>query len=164
MRSRLTAERLRELFDYDPLTGIFTYRVATLRKAVGSVAGSPHPGGYIQFTVDGRSYLAHRLAWLYVHGVWPDPECDHEDTVRTHNWIANLRQATKSQNMQNQRRPHKGNTSGFLGVCWNAAKGKWSAQIKVGKRNSTIGDFDQPEQASAAYIERKRQVHERGTL
>jgi hypothetical protein len=101
----LTAERLRELLDYDPETGRFIWRkdhpTAKHIKA-GSVAGTKNGRGYWVIGVAGAKYVAHRLAWLYVTGEWPAHLVDHENGDRLDNRFANLREATDSQNNFNR--------------------------------------------------------------
>jgi hypothetical protein len=98
----LTQNRLKQLLDYQPETGQFTWRVARagLAKA-GSVAGATKTQGYRQIMVDGTMYLAHRLAWLYVHGHFPVKMLDHVNRQSWDNRIANLREATHKQNREN---------------------------------------------------------------
>lgn len=152
----ITAARVRELLNYDPGTGIFTWKVKRRSVNAGAVAGSLRPDGRWKIEVDRREYKAHRLAWLYVNGEWPPLDLDHEDNDPSNNRIANLRPATGSQNQGNKRKP-RSNTSGYKGVSWFKYKhkdgGKWHAQImKAGKRVH-LGFFDDPEQAHAAYVE-----------
>lgn len=102
--SILTAARLRELLDYDPVTGIFTWKTSFRGTAAGSVAGCVESRGYRRIRVVGRRYRASHLAWLYVHGEWPPDQLDHKDNIRDHDWIDNLRPATNAQNGANARR------------------------------------------------------------
>jgi len=147
----LTAEWLRELLDYDAETGVFTWLVsANNRTKAGSVAGSPHGGGYIIIGVRGRMYLAHRLAWLWVHSEWPPHDVDHINLDKTDNRIANLRLATRSQNKANTLRPFT-NTSGVKGVSWHRQGRKWQARIKVNGKNKNLGLFTNIDAAAAAY-------------
>jgi hypothetical protein len=94
----LTAERLREILGYDPETGLFTRLVRTGRIRAGEVAGTAHSRGYRSIVIDGRVYLSHRLAWLYVHGEWPPEQIDHINRNRADNRLVNLRAAKQSQN------------------------------------------------------------------
>src|SRR5687768_770720 len=112
----LTAEKLRELMDYNPDTGVFLYRKRRGRRSAGLEAGSIVKG-YRLISL-GKQYSAHRLAWLYVYGEWPAGDLDHINCVRDDNRIANLREATDSQNNANRTLAPK-NSSGFKGVCWN---------------------------------------------
>ena len=151
--STLTAARLRELLDYSPETGKFRWR--TTGKGRCRVKGGDQPGyignhGYRSIGVLGREYLAHRLAWLYVHGEWPSKFPDHINLDKLDNRIANLRAASKSQNSANRGAP-KSNTSGFKGVWWSKVGNKWTAAITVGGKAQHLGYFATPEAGHAAY-------------
>lgn len=166
----LTAERLRELLHYDPDTGVFTRLVASMAGAtrnravarVGDIAGGADLKGYVLINVDGRKYRAHRLAWLYVHGVWPPCNIDHRNGNCGDNHIKNLRAVTQGQNMQNRRRASKNNGCGFLGV--SAEGGRFRASIKAAGKKKHLGYFDTPELAHAAYLEAKARLHPFQTL
>ena len=113
--------------------------------------------------VDRKYFLAHRLAWFYVHKAWPVGMLDHRDTVGTHNWIENLREATPVLNAQNVRVARPNSRSGLLGVSWN--KGRWTANIRHPEgRQINLGRFDDPQVAHEAYVAAKRQLHEGCTL
>jgi len=151
-RAAVTADRLREVLDYDPLTGIFRWRIRPAnRMRIGQIAGGGHVKGYRRIRVDGLLYLAHRLAWLFVHGDFPILDIDHIDRNRDNNAIENLRVATTSLNCANSRH-RRNNTSGFKGVEWRKAKQKWHAGIMVDGRRLHLGTFDTPEAAHAAYM------------
>lgn len=158
-RPPLTAERLRLLLDYDPSTGEFTRRIAAAKASkVGDKAGGVAPTGYSMISVDGGRYLAHRLAWLYVCGIWPVGEIDHVDGVRLNNRIGNLRDVDRRTNTQNLRKGQ--GKSGLLGSSFCAPLGKWRAQIRVpGVGTRHIGVFGSPEAAHAAYVDAKRLLH-----
>ena len=155
----LTAERLRELLDYDPETGVFTRLVRRGGNAlVGSRAGAVCSNGYRYLMVDGTSHCEHRLVWLHVHGVWPTDHLDHVNGVKCDNRIANLRECTHAENHQNLG-VRRCNTSGHPGVSWYKAKGKWQAYINTGGERKHLGYFDTAEEAGAAYLEAKKQFH-----
>lgn len=161
-KADLTAERLRELLHYDPETGVFTWKTKPGRRIrLGAQAGSAAQG-YLEIGVCGGRYRAHRLAWLYVYGVWPKHDIDHIDGNRANNAIANLRDVTRAVNIQNMRRPKPGNKSGYLGVA--PCSSRWSAQVHVAGKKRHLGVFDTPELAHAAYVEAKRRLHEGCTL
>ncbi len=162
--STLTQERLREVLHYDPETGIFTWRVNRAQMVAGSVAGGPNGKGYWYIKIDRYSYPAHRLAWLYVHGVWPPFDTDHHDTKPSNNRIDNLREATRGQNRQNMRKAHKNNKAGLLGVMWHKQSQRWRAKITVDGKGIHLGNFLTPELASAAYAEAKRKYHPFATV
>lgn len=145
-----TAERIRELLDYNPLTGVFIWRISPCNNTpAGSVAGA-NSEGYILIRVDGGRYKGHQLAWLYMTGEWPPSRIDHEDTNRGHNAWDNLRLATNSQNKANMGK-RADNKSGFKGVCWYPQTKRWRAGIGFQGTRKTIGYFDSPEKAHAAY-------------
>lgn len=141
----LTAERLRQILSYDPMTGQFI-RLKTGRR-VGDKSGS----GYITIYVDGRSRNAHRLAWLYVHGRWPDFYIDHINGDRTDNRIANLRDIEQSENVR-CKRVAKGK-SGIVGVHFHKATKKWIARASLRPLEPVthLGSFSTAEDASEAY-------------
>lgn len=144
----LTVERLRELLDYDPATGVFRWKVRRYRlDMIGCVAGYARKDGYWTIRIEGRLYYGHRLAWAHFYGEWPPDDLDHEDNVPGHDWIANLRPATRTQNLGNQRR-RRDNTSGFKGVFFDKNLGKWRVAVK----HRHIGCFSTAEDAHAAYV------------
>lgn len=165
LRYVITQQRLREVLDYDPETGEFRWLVATGRRVnVGDLAGTDSYGRRF-IRIDKRRYRAHRLAWLYVHGRWPANEIDHINGVADDNRIANLREATRSQNCENRRKPKRNSTSGFLGVWTHKATGKLRAQIVHNGKNYHLGLFNCPTAAYLlGYLPAKRRLHEFGTL
>ena len=114
--------------------------------------------------VDGRQWLAHRLAWLYVHGEWPD-QIDHVNGIKTDNRISNLRNVCARVNMENVRGPKANNrSSGVLGVTWWERGKKWKAQINMRGRNRHLGYTDTIEDAQRLYLDAKRRLHEGCTI
>lgn len=150
--SGLNVETLRNALDYNPETGVFL-RIATStfnpRVQVGSEAGFPCRNGYRRIRIGRKAYFSHRLAWFYVHGEWPKDEIDHINGVRDDNRIANLRQATRTQNLGNTKLSKK-NTSGIKGVIFDKANAKWMAYIMVKRKFLNLGRFDSKEAARAA--------------
>lgn len=150
MKTDVTLERLRELLDYDPETGIFTRRITRGNGAAGQPAGADCGRGYLKIAIDGRDYRAHRLAWFYHYGEWPPGEVDHKNTIKADNRIANLRLATPVENCRN--RPLRSdNTSGYRGVSYSKAKSKWTAYIYIDGKKRQLGVHEAPEAAAAAY-------------
>jgi hypothetical protein len=155
----LTVERLREVLDYDPATGVFTWLIATSRRVrIGSVAGTVDPRGYRHINVDGHRYYAHRLAWFYVYGEWPAGILDHEDQVPGHDWFKNLRPATQSKNLANSRRKTD-SLSGFKGVAYVPRLSRWQARVAINGKRFYIGSFATPEEAHAAYMAKARELY-----
>lgn len=157
----LTKQRLSELLNYDANTGIFTRRVALSRSVkVGDVAGYKHPQkSYISLFVDGKRYKAHRLAWLYVNGVWPNAEIDHINGAPDDNRIQNLRDVSSRTNMENRISPDSRNKSGLLGVSWLSKASKWRAQLQVDGKPMYLGLFDDKDAAHQVYLNAKRAHH-----
>jgi len=157
MRNDLTAARLRELLHYDPETGLFTRLVATKgpKGAIGAVAGCLDRKGHRYIRVDGTSYAAHRLAWLYAYGEWPRDMIDHVNGEKDDNRLFNLRDVDMCINMQNRR--HSNNRLGLLGV--SAHKNRFRALIEVDGKSMRLGNFATPQLAHAAYVAAKRVHH-----
>lgn len=153
----ITQERLKEVLDYDPESGEFRWK-ANRKNAipVGGVAGSTHRTGYRQIKIDGILHKSHRLAWLYMYGEMPTLSLDHIDGNKSNNRIANLRQATKSQNGYNQGR-QRNNTTGYKGVTKSG--NCWLAQIRNNGVPMRLGRFPSPELAYAAYCDAANKFH-----
>lgn len=133
----ITCEEVRQIFKYDPCTG------ELFRK--GKRVGSPHSLGYLKIKVKGKTYFAHRLAYLYYHGYLPD-QIDHMNRVKTDNRICNLRAVEYDRNNAN-REIMKSNTSGFKGVHFQRSCGYWRAQVGY----DIIGHFKDKRDAALAY-------------
>ena len=163
MNAPLSADRVRELLSYDEVTGAFLWRcrVATNIR-VGSTAGRLSHKGYREIGIDGRLWSAHRLAWLHVHGEWPNGMLDHINGVKDDNRIANLRVVGPAENAENKHRAQGANP--HIGVSWQASRAKWRADICVRGRRITIGRFDTVAEAAAAYRGAKARWHIAGAL
>jgi hypothetical protein len=163
-KCKLTIERAAAVLSYEPETGLFRWKVKVRFSVPGEVAGRIKDNGYVAISVDGDVYYAHRLAWLFSYGGWPGALIDHIDGDKTNNRIANLREVTKQVNAQNLKGPHVGNETGFLGVTPDKKAGGFKAIISHGGRRHWIGRFATPEEAHAAYVQKKRELHEGCTL
>jgi hypothetical protein len=159
----MTTNELRNLLVYDPATGYFTWkqRVAKCIQ-IGSVAGNTNKTGYVTIGLCKKVYKAHRLAWLYTYGSWPDGLIDHINGVKSDNRLSNLRVVNETGNSENVRKPNKRNKSGFMGVIWY--QNKWRANITVNKKTKWLGDYATPEEAHAAYLGAKRLHHAMCTI
>ncbi len=162
-KADLTAARLREVLHYDPATGIFTWVRPTGRRAkIGDAAGSAEGRGYWAIRIDCERYKAHRLAWLYQYGEWPLGDLDHINGDKRDNRIANLREASRSTNIQNLRAAKSHNSSGFLGVILDRSKKtakRYTARIVHNGKQHSLGYYNTPEEAHAVYLEAKRKHH-----
>lgn len=145
----VTPERLREIFNYDPASGRFTYRLRVSQNTMpGDIAGSVNDQGYRHINVAGRAYKAHRLAWFWTTGSWPVGSIDHIDGDRDNNRIANLREASKSQNLANSR-PHRKGRGLHKGVY--PKRGRFIARIQKDCRSVFLGSFETEIAATQAY-------------
>lgn len=157
----LTQCRLKELLNYDPETGLFTRRIkrAGIRANIGDIAGKFVDGDYVNIKINGKIYKAHRLAWMYVYGDFPDGEIDHINRIKHDNRIKNLRIVNRCDNMQNIINPSKSNTCGFRGVSFKKEFGLYFSRIQTNNERIFLGYFDKAECAYAAYLEAKAKLH-----
>lgn len=154
----LTAERLRELLHYNPDTGEFTWLKGNQGAKLGAVAGTSFgKERRRRICIDYIQYSSHRLAWLYVHGKWPDNVIDHINGIPYDNRIANLRDVDMSANICNQRRARSDNATGVLGV--KRVKNRYTASIGIRGKNNFLGSFNTAEDAHAAYLFAKNRIH-----
>jgi len=142
----ITVERVRELLDYDPETGVLTWKLSRGSVRAGKIAGSIDYKGYRTIQVDGINYRSHRLAWVYVYGYWPPEQLDHINGVRIDNRIKNLRPVNQSESSRNMSR-RRTNSSGTTGVRFNKRDKKWVARIGVNCKWIYLGYFDSKEDA-----------------
>ena len=150
----IDANTIRRLLDYDPDTGVFRWREHHYIRYVGAVAGCSMGSGYRRVHIAGKKYYEHRLAWLYVYGVWPTNQIDHINTVKNDNRICNLREATRSQNHANKSK-YKGE---LLKGVKKYPHGKFSAHVSINNKKIYLGMYDTEEQAHAAYCEAAQQA------
>ncbi len=148
----LTQERLKQLFDYNPLSGVFVRKAhccsgpakGPAQRWAGKPAGAICVYGYCLINVDNVKYRRARLAFLYMTGEWPSTHVDHINGNPADDRWENLRLATREQNMANTK-VRLDNTSGARGVSWNARKGLWHVRVTTNGRTTHGGyfaDFD----------------------
>lgn len=158
IRKALELQDLHSILAYDPETGAFIWKRARGGKAIaGATAGIINRDGYRRIAIYKKPYMAHRLAWFYVHGVWPEKFIDHIDGNPANNAISNLRQCSHSENHQN-RVSLIAKPSHLIGAQ-KVKGGKWRARICAGGKQIYIGTFDTPEEAASAYREAKKKHH-----
>jgi len=150
---------LRDLLDYDAETGALTYKRDAGRWGVlkaGTLAGCINRCGYVQIMLHRKALLGHRIAWALTYGDWPSGHIDHINGMRADNRIANLRDVSHGENLQNRHHANATNKLGLLGVS-QQSKNRFRAKIKADGVKHNLGSFDTPEEAHAAYLEAKRQ-------
>lgn len=150
LRDTLTAEILKQRLTYNPNTGIFIW------NRNGKVAGHKNPRGYISIRIDGQSFLAHRLAHLYMTGQWPIGQVDHK-TDKSNRW-ENLRPATNAENLRNTQL-RVNNITGYKGVSLVKKTGKFYACIMINYKSYSLGHFNTAKEAHTAYCKAAEQLH-----
>lgn len=154
-RPHVTYEQLTKYLRYDPDTGLFVWIKASGKGLVGKVAGTIREEGYLRIRLLGKTYGAHRLAWMYVNGEMPPDSIDHVNGIRDDNRYVNLRACNRAENGQNLLQPI--GISGYRGV--KMSHGRYQACISVNRKRYHLGTFDTPEQAQSAYLEAKQRLH-----
>jgi hypothetical protein len=158
----MTADELRALLIYDPLTGKLYWRVRSLEyftsersmkrwntRYAGKMAlDATGPRGTRIGAIHGKTVTAHRVAWCIYYGAWPENEIDHWNNMPSDNWITNLRDATRPQNCQNKT---ASGASRFLGVSFHKASNKWTAQINLNGKRRYLGLFRSEREAAVKY-------------
>lgn len=150
----LSHERLKEVLDFDPVTGFLTWKVSPSNSVrIGERAGALHRNGGRYIAIDGEKFLGHRLAWFYAKGEWPEHDVraingDFDDCR-----IENLKDVPRVE-ITHLRNAPSTNTSGFIGVSRSRLPGKWQASITWNYKQIALGrSFETPEDASEIYQE-----------
>lgn len=154
----LTVSRLRELLNYSPESGQFTWISTRGRAAAGSVAGAIHKYGYRVIQIDGKGYGAHRLAWLFIYGGFPEV-IDHINGDRSDNRIENLRNVDHQVNAENRKGARFGKKIPLMGVKKQTMGNSFWASIKVNGEVVALGGFPTAELAHEAYMAAKAKYH-----
>lgn len=162
MKEKLTQQYLKECVTYNPDTGIFTWNTRPLSHFKNShccnawnarwankYTGSISDEGYFLVKVNHKTYKAHRIAFLYMEGYFPENQVDHIDRNKLNNKWDNLREVSNQCNQQNCN-ISKNNTSGVCGVSFNKRSGKWVVRIGVLWQRLCIGSFENFEDAVMA--------------
>ena len=159
MTEPLNQKILQEALNYNPLTGDFTWKTKISRKVnIGQEAGCPMPSGYKKITIFGRQCLAHRLAFLYMTGTWPQGQIDHIDGNTSNNVWINLRDCSPRENSCNTSL-RKDNTSGIKGVSLHKRTGMWTVHIYINGRDTNLGYFKDKTEAQEVITTAREQYH-----
>jgi len=153
-----SSEDVRKHFLYDPNTGVF-YK--SLQSGGKKIMGTIKKDGYVKLYFGGRQCSAHRIAWLYMTGKWPDLVIDHINGNPLDNRFENLREVTALGNAQNRVHVSKSKTlSKHVGVHYykNVRSKHWTAQITVAGKRQYLGRFDTEQEAHEAYQQARAKV------
>lgn len=135
----LTQARLKEVLQYNPETGDFIVikKRSNRCKPIGSISGTVICT-YLYTGIDGKNYVHHRLAFLYMNGSFPKDQVDHINGIRTDNRFCNLREVSNFDNCRNKRMLDN-NTSGINGISWDKKRNKWRAYIYINEKHIYLG-------------------------
>lgn len=150
-RKAVTQTQLKAMLHYDSATGKFFWRVARPPKIrIGDRAGCVICNRYWGIRIDNKRYYAHRLAFLYIHGRFPNGQLDHKDRDRANNRIENLREATTSQNIMNAKL-HKDSYTKFKGVHQDKKRNKYGSRIIFKRKTTWLGYYESARTAALVY-------------
>jgi hypothetical protein len=169
MKQRLDPRVVNDLIDYDPETGIMTYKYRSASyfdcedssrspewraarwnsRHAGKPAFTCYKQGYLCGTLLWQAVSAHRIAFCIFYGAWPEGQVDHINGNRSDNRIDNLRSVSQLDNSRNMRL-NANNKSGTAGVYWNKLERKWKARINTGTARISLGSFRDLEDAIEA--------------
>lgn len=147
-----------EIFTYD--NGNLYWKIQIGRKIkVGTLAGNISKStGYICIKYKGENYKAHNIVWEMHNGSIPSGYViDHDNHIRSDNTLSNLNLIPKEHNNKNKL-IGKNNTSGLMGVCWDARRSKWVAYININSKRKHIGYYDELGKAVEARLSKQKQL------
>lgn len=153
----ITFQYLHKHFLYEEHTGNFISKGGRKRVPDGKILGHKKNTGYIEITINRNPYLAHRLAFFYMKGRWPN-QIDHINMDRSDNRWVNLRECTPSENSFNTH-PPKNNKSGYKGVYYRKDRGAWIATITKNGKTKYLGYFKKKSDAVKAYSDAAKNEH-----
>ncbi len=156
----ISQEYLKSILDYNPNTGIFTWKVNKSfsgKSRAGKQTGYKDKNGYMYIRIDYKLYRSHRLAWLYMYGEFTG-EIDHIDNNPSNNAINNLRLCTSSQNKCNMRL-RSDSTSKVKGLHWYKAYKKWQVNITINKKTKCLGYFEDFFEACCTIYSARNKLH-----
>ena len=144
----VTQQELKTKYRYCQDKGLFYHNAG---PKAGGVCGVKRPDGYIKIDINRKTYLAHRMAYLYMTGTLPVDVIDHINGIKHDNRWANIRAVTQQQNSCNQHKLRNGKSSPYKGVSWDSERGLWIAYITHNGRMKNLGRFSDVCMAAEAY-------------
>ena len=151
MKQKFTQAKLKKLLHYDSETGFFTWKISIGKIKKDSLVNCKDLNGYVKIGINKKGYLAHRLAWLYVYGYFPEHDIDHVDRNPMNNRIKNLREISHTCNIRNTGN-YSHNTSGVKGVGWVKRTKKYRAEIMVKGKSYHLGYYKSFDNAICARL------------
>lgn len=147
----LTHDTLLDLLDYNKDTGLFTWKQHRGRVTRGSPAGSINDKGYLQIRVNGKIYLAHRLAWFYenMELLPPSKVIDHINRNPLDNRLTNLRVVTQAENLRNRVDSKTQTNITYIKFVTNS---KFHVQLGNKFKRKWVGTFKTIEEACIALL------------
>lgn len=144
------AGRIEDQLSYDPITGIFTWKINKRKVKAGDRAGCVDSGRYRYIKINYQKIAEHRLAVYLMTGEWPIDEVDHINHDGLDNRWCNLRECTKAQNQVNRRPRCK---AGHIGVF--EIRGKYRA---TGYKSKYLGQYETPEEAARIALSHRKGI------
>ena len=151
-KENLSFRQISSLFQYNKDNGLFLRKTGRGAYKREWTAGTRQTNGYMFFIIDGKKYLAHRLAFLLVHGRYPNGVIDHINGVRSDNRIENLRDVSQGQNTKNVKVSVERKMK-FAGCYFDSSNGLWAAEAIVKKKRYHLGRFRSKEEAHQVYLD-----------
>ena len=156
----INQEELKQTLKYFPKTGNWKWKKTLSNNAKkGKYAGClDKTTGYILIGFNGKLYLSHRLAWLYMEGYFPENDVDHRNRIKNDNRWCNLRHVSRTCNMRNCNL-RKTNKSNVIGVTWHKHGKGWTANITLNYKQKNIGFYKYKKDAVKARWEAEKEYN-----
>ena len=149
MAKELPLQRISELFRYDEETGNLYWKTNKgQRGKIDTIAGHLGPSGYVLVGFDKKVYRAHRIIYALAYSQSPLKDIDHIDGDRSNNRLINLREVSRSVNIQNNK----------VRGTWLVGS-RWEAKIVTNQKQTYLGRFDTEAEAHQAYLAAKKIYH-----
>lgn len=156
-------QEILELLSFNKVTGEFFWVKPSKHHndLIGKLAGNPQPTkrnkSYWVIQINGKKYKRGHLVYFLTHGEWPKPCLDHINGNSLDDRPENLRKATIMENAWNHKF-RKRRIELPMGVRSNCS-GSFSARISYKGKQIHLGAFDNPEDASNIYQQKRKELY-----